>query len=76
MEPHTFQLQTSKFFPKKICSEKFFYVFSKEGFSYISRNGNKSTRRKFLILQEMETLKKFLIFQETETPKKLFIFRR
>ena len=44
----------------------------------------KSTRGKFLILQETETLKKllicsqkkaFLIILVTETPKKLFIFR-
>ena len=65
------------------------YIFSKENFSYIFRNGpctfqcmlekwKKSTSRKFLIFQEIELSNsnnnKFLIFQDTETPKNIFIF--
>ena len=52
------------------------YIFSKESFSYISRNETqhfaaqaqkikKITPRKFLILQETEAPNKFFIFQET-----------
>ena len=39
MKPCTFWPQPSKFFPKKTCSEKISYIFSKESFSYISGNG-------------------------------------
>ena len=61
-----------------------FYIFSKERFSYISRNETlnfsaqvqrikKSTPRKFLILQERETSQKILIFSQK---KALLFFRK
>ena len=82
MKPCTFQPQFSKCFPKKKLlyffnkktrSEKISYIFSKERFSYIAKNGSlyfsaqaqrirKSTSRKFFILQEMETLQKLITF--------------
>ena len=65
---------------------KLFLYYPKETFSYISGNTTlhfsaqdqriqKSTPKKFLILQETETSKKFLIFSQKETPKKFFIFQ-
>ena len=68
MEPCTFRPQPSKFFNKKIRSEKIAYIFSKESFSYISGNGTlhfsaqKFTPRKFFILQQQEPRKRFLYF--------------
>ena len=41
--------------------EKTYHIFSKENFSYISGNGNP---KKFLIVQETETIKTFLYFRK------------
>ena len=57
--------------------EKFYYIFSKESFSYISRNGpfnfQPKSKKKKKKKKKGTTLRKLLTLQETEAPKKAFI---
>ena len=62
MKPDTFQLQTSKVFPKKPALKKFFCIFSKKPLIFRKWKPPK----KISYISGNENPKKVLMFQETK----------
>ena len=76
--PNFFLKKFLIFFPKKMHSEKIYYMYLKESFSYISINETLHFLSQARKKKKNSPWKKFLIFQETKTQnfikRKLFLY--